>query len=167
VAAESGPAIRIGGYFPGAVGWITALHATYYYENWGFDATFETQVGLELADFIRAYQPGRDGFWTARAAEKPAGSIAVDGRPGEEAGARLRWFIVATPFQQCGIGRRLLDTALAFCRKAGHRRVYLWTFQGLDSARRLYEEAGFGLSREHEVTQWGRRLREQQFVLER
>ncbi len=33
------------GYFPGVVGAIVQLHATYYSEYWGFDISFETQVG--------------------------------------------------------------------------------------------------------------------------
>jgi hypothetical protein len=45
----------MGGYFPGAVGKITELHAVYYHENWGFDISFETQVGRELSEFLRDF----------------------------------------------------------------------------------------------------------------
>ena len=40
------------GYYPGVVGRIIELHAVYYYENWGFDISFETQVGRELSEFM-------------------------------------------------------------------------------------------------------------------
>jgi hypothetical protein len=44
--------------------------------------------------------------------------------------------------------------------------VYLWTFQGLDAARRLYEKHGFRLAEEREGSQWGERVLEQRFVLD-
>jgi len=55
---------------------------------------------------------------------------------------------------------------MAFCREAGHRRVYLWTFEGLDPARHLYESMGFQLVEEIAATQWGPEVAEQRFVFE-
>jgi len=40
--------LKLTGYFPGAAGKITEEHGIYYYENWDFDISFETQVGREL-----------------------------------------------------------------------------------------------------------------------
>lgn len=150
-------------YYPGVVGKVVELHATYYHRHWGFDVSFETQVARELADFILGFVPGRDGFWAARWKGHFAGSIAIDGSNESEEGARLRWFIVDPRFQGRGIGSALLNKALAFCRQTGHKRVFLWTFKGLDTARRLYERSGFSLSLEHEVSQWGAVILEQRF----
>lgn len=151
-------------YYPGVIGRIVCLHATYYHEHWGFDVSFETQVGRELSDFMAAFQPERDGFWAADVDGEFAGAIAIDGHGGSD-GARLRWFIVDEKHQGRGIGKRLLDAALSFCRDAGHNLVYLWTFKGLDRARALYERAGFRLAEEHAVRQWGNRITEQKFLL--
>lgn len=157
--------MEITGYIPGVVGRITELHATYYYEQWGFDVSFETQVGRELSGFIGEFQGTRDGFWVARVNGEFAASAAIDGRTAESEGVRLRWFIVEPRFQGRGIGRTLLGEAVEFCRKAGCRKAYLWTFEGLHVARALYEEHGFILSEEHSINQWGRVIREQKFVL--
>jgi GNAT superfamily N-acetyltransferase len=157
--------VRITGYFPGVIGMITELHATYYYEYWGFDITFETQVGRELSEFMMDFQDGRDGLWVATVNGEFAGSIAIDGRQTGKEGARLRWFIVHPRFQGKGIGGSLLEHADDFCRQEGHSRVFLWTFEGLDAARSLYERAGFRLSEEHEVYQWGQNIKEQMFEL--
>jgi len=158
-------AMEIVGYYPGVIGEITRLHAVYYYENWGFDITFETQVGRELSMFLASFQAGRDGFWAALADKRLAGSVAIDGSLGQTEGARLRWFIVEPSLQGSGIGCRLIEYALVFCRDAGHKQVFLWTFKGLDAARRLYEQAGFVLDDEHDVEQWGRVISEQKFLL--
>jgi len=73
---------------------------------------------------------------------------------------------VTPEFQGLGIGRRLIREAVGFCREAGYRRVYLWTFKGLDRARALYESEGFRLTTEHDVGQWGNKITEQMFALE-
>ena len=65
-----------------------------------------------------------------------------------------------------GAGAALLDAALAFCRAQSFECVYLWTFAGLDAARRLYETRGFRLVEEKDAESWGIQAREQRFVLE-
>jgi diaminobutyrate acetyltransferase len=159
--------IRFSGYFPGSLGMILEAHGGYYHEAWGFDASFETQEGRELAEFFTRYREGRDFLRLALAGKAFAGSIAVDGSREEAEGARLRWFIVKPRFQGLGIGNALINDAMAFCRKAGHTRVHLWTFDGLQAARHLYEKAGFVLSEERPVRQWGlEQVNEQKFCFE-
>lgn len=154
------------GYFPGVVGMITEAHAVYYHEHWGFDVSFETQVGRELSEFMAAFQEGRDGFWAATQGGRFAGSVAIDGREAGTEGVRLRWFIVVPALQGTGLGKDLLRRAVDFCRQEGFHRVYLWTFEGLDAARALYEGAGFRLCEEHTVDQWGQTITEQRFQLD-
>ena len=77
------------GYFPGAIGLITEAHAVYYHEYWGFDISFETQVGRELSEFMTAFQEGRDGFWVATAGGRfDVAARDADGRDQEHRGRR-------------------------------------------------------------------------------
>ena len=153
------------GYYPGVIGQLTTLHAVYYHTHWGFDRSFETQVGRELSEFMARFQPQRDGFWAIAPRRTLAGAVAIDGRLRESEGARLRWFIVDPDVHQQGFGRQLLDRAVEFCRTTGCRNVFLWTFEGLQAARRLYEKAGFRLTEEHRLDQWGQQINEQRFDL--
>jgi hypothetical protein len=57
-----------------------------------------------------------------------------------------------------------LNQALAFCDEQRFAAIRLWTFKGLDVARKLYEDAGFVLETEQEGQQWGRLVVEQCFV---
>ena len=157
--------IEIVGYYPGVVGKIAEIHAVYYYENWGFDVSFETQVGRELSEFVSRFDGDRDGLWVATIKGTFAGAIAIDGDNAFADGARLRWFIVAPEFQKAGIGKVLILQAVEFCKRRGFPKVYLWTFEGLDAARRLYEAVDFRLCEEHEVAQWGQTIKEQKFEL--
>ena len=161
--AHSSEKIDVSGYFAGVIGRITALHACYYHDNWGFDRSFEIQVGAELCAFIQAFDPSRDGFWVAKKNAELAGAIAVDGSLAHTEGARIRWFIVDPRFHKMGIGHQLLDHAMCFCRQQAYTKVYLWTFKGLDRARDLYERQGFTMTIEEPVNQWGAAIREQKF----
>jgi GNAT superfamily N-acetyltransferase len=154
------------GYYPGVAGKITAVHALYYHEKWGFDISFETQVGREISEFLMEFDPNRDGLWAARRNDMFAGSIAIDGRRAYSLGARLRWFIVVPVFQGLGIGKELIDRAVEFCIQHRYPKIFLWTFEGLHTARRLYEEQNFRLCEEREVDQWGQHIREQKFELD-
>jgi GNAT superfamily N-acetyltransferase len=155
--------VRFHGYSPGVLGKITEAHATYYHENWGFDVSFEAQVGRELSEFMAELKGSKDGFWVATVRGRFAGSIAIDGRRAQREGARLRWFIVLPEFQGVGIGKALITRAVEFCKTRGYTRIYLWSFRGLDVARRLYERYGFRLSQERDVFQWGKNIAEQKF----
>ena len=157
--------IKIGGYYPGVVGKITQIHAVYYHEHWGFDVSFETQVGRELSKFVSEFNEERDGLWVATASGKFAGSVAIDGYNAKKEGARLRWFIVDPDFRNAGLGKKLISRTVEFCKKKQYPKIFLWTFEGLDAARRLYESQNFRLSETHDVTQWGQQIKEQKFEL--
>jgi GNAT superfamily N-acetyltransferase len=158
--------IELTGYTPGVVGWVVGKQATYYYENWGLGLYFEAKAAAEMAEFLSRFDPAHDGAWIARVNGATAGAIFIDGKQADSEGARLRWFIVDPAYQGKGVGGRLMNAAMDFCRHVGFRRVYLTTFSGLNAARHLYEKAGFRLCAEmdgHELT--GAALVEQIFEL--
>jgi len=154
------------GYFPGAIGRIVELHGVYYQANWGFGSFFEAKVAGELAEFISRFDKKQDGFWTALLDDRIEGAIIIDGIHADCDGAHLRWFIVSDKLHNAGIGSRLVGKAVDFCRNKGYSHVYLWTFEGLDAARNLYEKAGFELAEQHPGSQWGKTVNEQKFVLQ-
>jgi GNAT superfamily N-acetyltransferase len=153
------------GYTPGTIGRIVELHGTYYASHWGFGAFFEARMARELAEFVDRFDPRRDGLWTAVAAGRIEGSVVIAGSRAVEGEAHVRWFILDAGQRGRGTGRLLLEEAVGFCRRAGHRRVCLWTFAGLDAARHLYERAGFSMAEERRGMQWGVEVTEQRFEL--
>jgi GNAT superfamily N-acetyltransferase len=153
------------GYIPGAIGRIVELHAAYYQPSWGFGLFFEAKVATELSEFLNRLDERRDGFWTVSLNHRVEGSIVIDGIKAMENGAHLRWFILSQEMRGRGMGHRLMEEAISFCRKGNYTRVYLWTFEGLHVARHLYEKFGFKLVRQFEGTQWGIKTIEQKFEL--
>ena len=160
------PEIEIArGYIPGSIGRVAELHGIYYHKHWGFGLFFEAKVATDHAEFLGRYGEKRDGFWVASLEDRIQGSIAIDGIKAESEGAHLRWFIMSDLLRGKGIGNRLIETAIDFCRGRRYKRVYLWTFEGLDAAKHLYEKTGFKLIEQHRGTQWGKEVKEQKFEL--
>lgn len=155
--------IEIKTYFPGMTGKIVEEHAVYYHQNWGFDISFETEVGAQLSQCLMDLDPKRDCVWAALVDGKFAGSVAI---VGTEEGARLRWFLVNPDFHGLGLGLMLLEHAINFCEERGYEKVHLWTFRGLEAARRLYVGFGFKMTEENRVQQWGREIYEQRYDLD-
>jgi GNAT superfamily N-acetyltransferase len=153
-------------YVPGAIGRVAEMHAIYYSAHWGFGRYFEAKVAAGISEFLERMDAGRDRFWAARVNDRVEGSLAIDGIKAETEGAHLRWFIMSSALRGTGLGNRFMREAVDFCARAGHPRIYLWTFEGLDPARHLYEKFGFRLAEQLEGTQWGPPVQEQKFVLE-
>jgi GNAT superfamily N-acetyltransferase len=151
------------GYVPGSLGRVAEIHGAYYHDHWGFGLFFEAKVAIELSEFLKRYDEGRDGFWTVSVDGRVEGSITIDGIHAESEGAHLRWFIVSDALRGKGAGSQLLNSAVSFCRSKGYRKIYLWTFEGLGAARHLYEKVGFGLVEEHRGRFWGTEVNEQRF----
>lgn len=151
------------GYVPGALGRVAELHGAYYYAHWKFGLYFEAKVAVELAEFLGRYKENRDGFWTVSINGCVEGSIAIDGIHAESKGAHLRWFIMSDGLRGQGVGNKLITAAMNFCKSHHYNRIYLWTFEGLDAARNLYEKAGFRLVEENKGRQWGTEVNEQRF----
>jgi GNAT superfamily N-acetyltransferase len=97
------------------------------------------------------------------------GTVWMDGNPSdadnpETKVAHLRAFIVDDSVRGRGAGRKLLSAAIEWADEQGFAEVKLWTFKGLDAARKLYDEFGFVLQEEMMSAKWGRELMVQHFV---
>ena len=149
---------------PGDLGRVTELHGVLYAEEYGFDHRFEAYVAETLGEFGRSAHPGHDRLWLAELDCRLVGSLGIVGRDG--GAAQLRWVLVHPDGRGQGLGRRLLDEALDFCRATGYRSVFLWTVSPLAAAARLYAAAGFRKTEtKPEEAPWGVRLSEERYDL--
>ncbi len=153
------------GYIPGSIGRISELHGTYYHKHWGFGVYFEAKVATELSEFLQRFDENRDGIWIATDNGHIEGSVVIDGIQAENEGAHLRWFILSNALRGKGVGRKLINRAVDFCKRKGYKTIYLWTFEGLNAAKHLYESAGFKLIKQQSGEQWGTAVNEQYFEL--
>lgn len=164
IPEEMPPLLIETGYQPGLMARCIEMHSLYYARTSGFGQPFEAAVASGIAEFSGRLVKPCNQIWRAMRAGRIVGTIAIDGEDIGRDKAHLRWFIVDDGNRGEGLGRRLLSSALDFCDRSGFAETHLWTFRGLDAARRLYEAHGFELIDEHPGRQWGEDAMEQHFV---
>jgi len=56
--------VTIAGYASGTPGRVAERHARYCGKGQGVGLSFEAKAAAGLAEFLRRFNPERDGFWT-------------------------------------------------------------------------------------------------------
>jgi GNAT superfamily N-acetyltransferase len=168
---------------PGDVGAIVEQHGRLYRAEYQLDERFEAYVaagvaaavavraGAGTADEVNATAGCEDDrpdpparFWLVREGDRLMGSAAVCSAP---AGwGQFRWFLLEPSIRGQGIGAQLLDLAVEHSRAVGYRALFLWTFDALETAARLYRRAGFvETQRLPESARWGGHIVEVRYDL--
>ncbi|HEX4104599.1 MAG TPA: helix-turn-helix domain-containing GNAT family N-acetyltransferase [Rhizomicrobium sp.] len=137
----------------GDLGWVIQRQAILYAQEYGWDASYETLI----ADIVGKFRAGPgEACWIAELDGAPAGAILVVRE--DDKVARLRLLHVEPFARGRGLGRLLVDTVIAFARDQGYDLLKLWTNDVLVSARRIYQAAGFALTREEKHHSFGKDL---------
>ncbi|WP_090607327.1 bifunctional helix-turn-helix transcriptional regulator/GNAT family N-acetyltransferase [Parapedobacter koreensis] len=148
---------------PGDIGYLIYLHGKLYAQESGYSQSFEGYVIKTFQEFLEQYDPDKNKIWLAVYRGEIVGCIAIVERPHNE--AQLRWFLVHPIFRGTGIGRKLLEMALAYCRSKQYNRVYLLTTDVQQRAIAMYKRVGFQPTAAVEVEQWGKVLYEERYDL--
>lgn len=128
---------------PGDLGWVVMAHGEAYFEEFGWDLTFEALVGRIVADYAAGHDPRREAAWIAEVDGRRAGSVFCVERDAKT--AQLRLLLVDPSARGLGVGRDLVERCVSFARVAGYGHMMLWTNDVLVAAGRLYLAAGFEL----------------------
>lgn len=156
------PAIIRNDLRPGDFGAIVYLHGVLYAQEQGFDTTFEAYVAEPLARFVRN-QTNRERIWIVENNEMVRGCIAIIETSEQQ--AQLRWFILHPELRGWGLGKKLINEALDFCREMNYSSVHLFTISALHAAAALYKAAGFVRVSSENLTLWGVEVEEEKYEL--
>jgi len=111
----------------------------------------ENDTGADIDDLVQGYfsDEGASCFWVACHHGSVIGMIGVQ-RTRENA-VEMRRLGVLEVYRRRGVGRRLLETAVEFCRQRGYLKVVLDVRVERNPAIALFEECGFHHSRTREI----------------
>ncbi len=140
----------------GDIGWVVSRYGALYAAEYGWDMRFEALVARIAADFIDRF----DACWIAERDGVPVGSVfLVQARDDASAApipapisapiagtAQLRMLLIEPSARGLGLGKRLVDECEQFARRAGYRKIMLWTNASLLAARGIYAKAGYVLT---------------------
>ena len=135
---------------PGDLGWMAQMHGEVY-AAMGYSPRFEAMVTELAGRFLLTHDPRCERCWIAELDGKRVGGVMLV-RLSEEVG-KLRLLIVSPEARNHGVGAALVKECVAFARVVGYKKVTLWTHENLKAARRLYEAAGFRLSKSEQATE--------------
>ena len=138
----------------GDFGWIVSRHAELYAQEYGWTEPFEGLCAQIVADFVNNYDAKRERCWIAEMNGENTGCVMLV-KDSDEA-ARIRLLLMDPKARGLGLGQRLTDECVKFARKAGYKKVTLWTHSVLTAARRVYKKAGFTLTSSEPRHTWGK-----------
>lgn len=163
--APSGPgAIVIRPPVVGDFGWVVHRHGVIYAQEYGWDETFEALVARVVAEYVEQRKAARENAWIAEVDGERAGCVFCVKETDDT--ARLRLLLVEPSARGQGIGERLVTECIGFARRVGYSQITLWTNDVLQSARRIYEAAGFRLVKEELHHSFGQDLVGQDWLLD-
>jgi DNA-binding MarR family transcriptional regulator/ribosomal protein S18 acetylase RimI-like enzyme len=137
----------------GDFGWMVSRHAELYAQEYNWGEPFEGLCAGIVADFANKNDPKCERCWIAELNGENVGSIMLVKDTDEV--ARIRLLIVDPKARGLGLGQRLVDECVAFARRAGYKKITLWTHSILSAARHCYEKASFTLTSSEKRHTWG------------
>jgi DNA-binding MarR family transcriptional regulator/GNAT superfamily N-acetyltransferase len=159
----SAPKVELRSHRPGDMGWVVERHGALYWEEYGWNESFEALVAHIVAKFIQDLDAKRERCWIAELNGERVGCVFCVKK--SERVAKLRLLLVEPRGRGLGLGSRLVGECIRFARAAGYREVTLWTNDVLVAARRIYERAGFELVESERHRSFGKALIGQNWTL--
>ncbi len=116
----------------------------------------ENDTGADMENIAEAYfsDEGQSALWVADYENSIIGMVGV--QKTSDHGAEVRRLRVHADYRRKGVGAKLMEQALTFCRHHGYLKVTLDVRIERGPAIALFEKFGFQLNRTREIN--GRRM---------
>lgn len=148
--------IKLHSLRPGDIGWVIGRHGEIYYQEFGWNMEFEFLVGEIAVGFASKHDPEKERAWIAEARGIRLGCVFLVRETNDV--AKLRILLVDPAARGLGLGNWLVKECIQAARKAGYKKLTLWTNSVLHSARKIYLSEGFRLVSEEPHHSFGKDL---------
>lgn len=127
----------------GDFGWVVQANSSLHARENGWNEQYEALVAQTVADYVNNFNPKKNCCWIAEKDGENVGAVFLIKKT--ETVAQLRLLFVEPKSRRIGIGKRLVQECTRFARKAGFKKITLWSSNNLLSARSIFEKEGYKL----------------------
>ena len=163
-AKKRAPGYTLRAPMPGDFGWVIKRHAELYSQEYGWKDPFEGLCAQIVADYANKKDSDYERCWIAEIDSENVGCIFLAKESATI--ARIRLLLVDPKARGLGVGARLVEEGISFARRAGYKKITLWTHSVLTAARNIYRKSGFKLVRTERHRSWGRSVVSEHWDLE-
>lgn len=136
------------------IDYLISQHQMLYPAEYGLSSDFVNNVNIVIGQFVEHFDPSNECIFIAEVNGRRLGSIAV--AKSDDKTAQLRFFLLEPEARGKGIGKKLIENALEFCREKGYAHIFLKTISKLKTARHIYKSKGFQITQVQERPAWGK-----------
>lgn len=146
------------------IDYVISRHGILYEEEYGLSSIFSGYVEKGVHHFEQHYNSEKDCMLIPEINGKHVGSIVIV--EADDGTAQLRYFLLEPEARGRGLGDKLVDMALNFCREKGYKHVFLETISFLKTARHIHASKGFIITQSHKNLTWGEDVLEERWDLD-
>ena len=126
---------------PGDFGWIVKRHAELYAQEYGWTEPFEGVCAQIVADFVNKFDRKRERCWIAEMDGENVGSIMLAKETDDASPASACCWSIRRRAGSAS-ARGSTDECIRFARRAGYKKITLWTHSVLDRRAPHLSESG-------------------------
>lgn len=164
IMSETITPITIRNFVMADIEYVISRHKNLYQNEYNLSPIFGNYVDTGVHDFVENFDADKECMLIAIVNAHPVGSIAVANVDNKT--AHLRYYLLEPEVRGQGLGQRLIDKALLFCRDKNYTHVFLETISALKTARYIYKSKGFAITHTHENPAWGTNVVEERWDLD-
>lgn len=162
--SESLHPIIIRNFVEDDINYLISQHQILYPDECGLSSAFVSNVNIVIDQFVEHFDSSNECILIAELDGRRLGSIAV--AKSDDEIAQLRFFLLEPEARGKGIGKKLIENALGFCREKGYTHVFLVTISKLKTARHIYKSKGFQITHIQEKPAWGKDVIEERWDMD-
>lgn len=162
--SESLYPITIRNFVPEDIDYVISRHQNLFPSEYGLSSLFIKDVDKVVNQFVLNYDASMECLLIAEEDGRKLGSIAI--AKVDNTTAQLRFFLLEPDARGKGLGNKLVNNVLKFCREKGYKHIFLETISVLKTARHIYKNRGFVITHTEECPAWGKDLVKERWDLD-